>query len=198
MENQTENQENQAIKRRRNFRPLIFAGLIIVAIIVAVVVFINLTKKSDTAKNSETGIETETKKAEESAKTEEKTAENSAETKKDEELDGKTPSQGEGEDANSLGELTGAVNYAAVEGEELVIRVTIDQYLASGVCSLHLESPLTGDTYDVASEIAPAAATSSCAGFNVPLSSLMTGEYNITVELSAGGKTGRVAGKVEI
>ena len=46
--------------------------------------------------------------------------------------------QYEGEDPNELEELTGVVTYAGVSGENLMVRVSIDQYLTSGSCELTL------------------------------------------------------------
>ena len=46
--------------------------------------------------------------------------------------------QYDGEDPNMAEELSGALTYVGVSGNNLLIRVNIDQYLSSGTCRLEL------------------------------------------------------------
>ena len=140
------------------------------------------SEKSEDKESEKTKGETEEKKQEETPKEEEP-------EKKVEQYDGENPNTGGG--------LTGVITYAAVSGDNLIIRVNIDQYLASGDCQLKL---LRGDSviYNSTAEITDSAATSTCKGFNVPVANLGSGKANINILLIADGKTGIIKGEVNI
>ena len=105
--------------------------------------------------------------------------------------------QYEGDDPNASESLTGAITYAGVSGDELMIRTNIDQYLTVGECELVLEN---GGTviYSDNVEIMSSVATSACDGFSVPASELGAGEINITIKISANERKGTLRGKVNI
>lgn len=105
--------------------------------------------------------------------------------------------QYEGEDPNEKEGLTGAVTYAGVSGDNLMIRVNIDQYVVDGECKLSLwrDGALA---YDDAAAITTAAATATCEGFNVSLDGLSGGNYKIVIKISSGDKAGTINGEVNI
>ena len=103
----------------------------------------------------------------------------------------------EGEDPNTKDELTGVVTYAGVNGDNLMIRVNIDQYVAGGSCELSLIKNGSG-VYNDTAAIMTAATTATCDGFNVPVNSLGTGGYQIVIKISADGKNGIINGEVNI
>lgn len=103
----------------------------------------------------------------------------------------------EGENPNNREELTGVVTYAGVSGENLMIRVNIDQYLNSGECMLLL-AVAGNTTYSNVAPIVSSASTATCEGFNVPVSLLESGQYSITIEVESGGKKGVISGEVAI
>ena len=105
--------------------------------------------------------------------------------------------QYEGEDPNEREDLTGVVTYAGVNGNNLMIRVNIDQYLAEGNCELNLIRNGTV-IYSDTTGIVTAATTATCEGFNVPISSLSNGNYQIVINLSSDNKTGTISGEVNI
>lgn len=121
--------------------------------------------------------------------------EKKAEEKKEETIEKKKVVQYEGEDPNTQEELTGVVTYAGINGDNLMIRVNIDQYLESGSCELSLMQ--NGVAYSDVASIVGSAATATCEGFNVPVSGL-GGDYEIVIKISSGDKTGTINGKVEI
>lgn len=121
--------------------------------------------------------------------------EKKAEEKKEETIEKKKVVQYEGEDPNTQEELTGVVTYAGVNGNNLMIRVNIDQYLESGSCELSLMQ--NGVAYGDVVNIVESAATATCKGFNVPVSGL-GGDYEIVIKISSGDKTGTINGKVKI
>ena len=103
--------------------------------------------------------------------------------------------QYEGDNPNEAEELTGVVTYAAVKGDNLMIRVNIDQYLDGGSCELSLNQG--GVKYSDIANIS-SVTTATCEGFNVPVSELGSGNYQIIIKLSSDGKTGTIKGEVNI
>ena len=103
--------------------------------------------------------------------------------------------QYEGADPNEAEDLTGVITYAAVSGDNLMIRVNIDQYLDSGSCELSLVQG--GVKYSDIANIS-SVTTATCEGFNVPVSELGSGNYQIIIKLSSGGKTGTIKGEANI
>lgn len=106
------------------------------------------------------------------------------------------PIQYEGEDPNDLETITGTITTARVSGSVVLIRVNIDQYLASGACTINLTS--NDDVYTETVKINVAAATSTCEGFSIPLSSLKSGTWNIDIAVSSDDKQGKISGKIQI
>ena len=104
--------------------------------------------------------------------------------------------QYEGEDPNKLDKLTGAVTYVDKVGDNLVIRVNIDQYLSGGSCEIVLKNG--ADVYNEVVNIIDSAATSTCEGFNVPLAGLPSGKTQIIIYLSAEEKVGEIRGEIEL
>lgn len=105
--------------------------------------------------------------------------------------------QYDGEDPNLAEGLTGAITYAGVSGDVLMIRVNIDQYLAGGSCVLSVAE--FGEViYTDTAEIVDSAATATCEGFNVPVAAIGEGEFVITVNLESGGKTGVISGGASV
>ena len=103
----------------------------------------------------------------------------------------------DGDDANTSLELTGAVTYADVIDDQLIIRVNIDQFLAEGNCELKLlkENELV---YNDTARITNSAATATCEGFNVPITDVMNDYLMIQIQLSSGDKNGLINGEVNI
>lgn len=105
--------------------------------------------------------------------------------------------QYEGEDPNLTEELSGVISYAGKSGENVVIRVVIDQYLGEGSCVLEL----TNDdvvVYSKETSVIPMVSTSSCDGFDIPLSELGSGLFGITIKVKAGEKAGVILGEINV
>ena len=112
----------------------------------------------------------------------------------DGETDGKTPVQYDGENPNSFDSLTGNITYVGFSGEKFMIRISIDQYLSSGTCSLTISD---GDnSFEETATIIPEASTSTCEGFDIPKSdlSLVSDNIEILINISSGDKTGTITG----
>lgn len=176
-----------SIKRRRNCK----IGLIILAIIILCVgggvAFALLTHKADTSSEDEIVAP---------AETEESPA---RDTEKDTETDNfnEVP-QYEGESPNTLHELTGVINYSAVAGDNYSIRISIDQTLGSGTCKLTMSSDAKTYTAE-APVIQSGSTTSSCEGFDIPLSELSASKkWNISIAISSGDKSGLIVGEASL
>jgi hypothetical protein len=111
--------------------------------------------------------------------------------------DGKTPEKYEGADPNNSESITGSITAARFDGDKLIIRVNIDQYLSGGTCTLTLSDG--GNQLEKSTRLTPVAATSSCEGFDVMNSELTdySRPLDITITLSSGDKTGTITGRVE-
>ena len=104
--------------------------------------------------------------------------------------------QNEGADPNSSAVLTGALTRVAVADDKLVLRVNIDQYLSGGSCELTMRSG--SKVYLETANISDVASTSTCEGFDIPVSNLPSGDWEILIKLNSGDKTGEISGRVSI
>lgn len=100
----------------------------------------------------------------------------------------------EGENPNTSDSLTGNIVYAGPAGNDLMIRVDIDQYV-NGTCKLTLSG---ATNYEATTNLIADVSTSTCAGFDIPLSSLASGHYYINIRLTAGDKTGTITGEADV
>ena len=104
---------------------------------------------------------------------------------------------GDDEEEDETADLTGVVTYAAVNGDNLMIRVNIDQFLASGTCELVLRKDGVS-IYNTTTDIMSVATTSTCNGFDIPAAELESGEMTMIIYLNADGRTGEITGEVAI
>ena len=182
-------------KRRRNNKKWIIGGLILSILIivgVSLLVVWNNKRQDDNKKEDEMEV-IEAEKNEDTKKRNSETEEEYSERMADQ----KKIKQYEGEDPNKAEELTGVVTYAGVNGDPLIIGTNIDQFLGEGTCTLSLMRD-GGVLYSAESNIMAEVSTSTCDGFNVPVSGLGKGMIDIIIKLSAGGKTGTIRGEVNI
>lgn len=169
---------------------LIFLVLAVVAVVICVLVWNSYFKPKD-----------DSPKPAEQSKAEEKRDEQKPEEKK-EQTDAqpeekKKVEQYDGEDPNKATGITGAITYAGVSGDNLMIRVNIDQYLNSGTCTLSLRQG-GGNAYSTTANVIDSASTSTCEGFNVPTAGFPAGIYNIYIYIESGDKTGEISGEVTL
>ena len=81
--------------------------------------------------------------------------------------------------------------------DKITIRVNIDQYLSEGNCTLSLISDETV-VYNENVKIINSASTATCEGFDIPVSNMDEGNYNIVIKLSSGDKIGSIKGEIRI
>lgn len=128
--------------------------------------------------------------------------ESKLETEKQEDFDAgktpQTPKQYEETDTEHSSSLTGSITYSGKNSNNLIIRVTINQLLKeSGTCLLSLTSTndqkieRTVNTIDN-----PSSAT--CQGFDIPLTEIPVGNYQINIEIKTTHQKGNIKGSVVI
>ena len=115
---------------------------------------------------------------------------------------GKTPPRYEGGTVQNSETLTGAINGISVAGDNLSIRVTINQYISDpdGRCELTLTSP-SGATYDYWSELVQNPQSTSCYGWDIPLSDFggnVSGHWTVKVVVNGDGRTGTFTQEVDL
>ena len=177
---------------RRNNRKWLWWGvgfLMIVIISVAIVLAINKTKPISGNTQNQT-VATPVEK-EEKSEVKEKQEEVSGTEKKEE------VKQYEGEDPNESESLTGVISYTGVSGDNLMVRVNIDQYLSGGNCKLVLAKNGMA-VYSGIAEIESLVSTSTCNGFDVPVTGIGAGNFVVEVTLESDGKYGKMVGEVTI
>lgn len=102
----------------------------------------------------------------------------------------------EGDSSGDPKTITGSINHKSVTGGNLVIRSTINQSLSTGKCDLTLTSGQKIVTKS--SSIIQNPSSSSCEGFDIPISELGTGKWSIKIIFSSGDATGSMSSEVTI
>jgi len=74
-------------------------------------------------------------------------------------------------------------------GQTVYIRAIISSVVSSATCTLTMTGP-NGKTYSATAPVQPMASSSTCQGFNVPMTSLASGAWQITVAVTDGANTG--------
>lgn len=111
--------------------------------------------------------------------------------------------QYEGDDPNTLHELTGRIAYKAVNREPgyqtLTVSASIDQYLhAAGTCALTLKASSGAEVYSATLPAQADVTTSACGPFEIPISDFSPGTYQIEINISGDDKTGLIAEGVQL
>lgn len=109
-----------------------------------------------------------------------------------------TPKQYEGDLPNSKSSITGVINYKSVIDGVLQIRVTIDQSISSGTCTLKLSRVSSDMVVTRQANTVSNPSSSTCEGFSVPVSELGQGEWDISVNVEGDSKTGVIKDTVVI
>lgn len=105
--------------------------------------------------------------------------------------------QYEGDDPNGAEVLSGAVTYARVNGDRLIIRINIDQYLDGGRCDLSVRKDGVV-LYSEVANVVGGVSTATCEGFDVPVGSLENGTVSIVVDVQSGDRVGTINGEANL
>lgn len=109
----------------------------------------------------------------------------------------KTPIQNEGSDVNQLPNLTGYISNKSVNQtqQQLTIRVVINQFLSqNGSC--HLTLTKDKHTVSITAPTIDNPSSSTCEGFDVPLSQLSSGKWKLQIVIKSGDKQGIINDEV--
>lgn len=192
------NIQNQ--KKNSSKKTLIIATVILLIIAISVGAYLltsqdnqSNTPKDSTPKSADQSKDTSKNSSKVDKKTDGTTVDKGvAEHEKEKDI----PPNYEGPDANASESLTGSINYAGVIDGKLTIRTTINQALDSGSCEIGLTNGAT--TITRTSGIIPNPSSSSCEGFDIPTSELGSGNWEITIKITSGDKSGVLKGTAKI
>jgi len=182
-------------KRRKSYRWLwgiIFLVLIAGAVVVAVLVrnnfFDDSSNKNESANSSNTVSPNKPK--DDTKKEEDKESDDNVSEKKD------VP-QYTGDNPNKADALSGVISYADVSGDDLIIRVNIDQFLSEGNCTINIvKNGSVAFTQTVG--IMESVSTSTCDGYKIPTSTLPKGDLQLEVLVQSGNRSGKITSRVRI
>lgn len=74
-------------------------------------------------------------------------------------------------------------------GQTVYVRAMINSVMSSATCTLNMTGP-NGKTYSATAPVQPMASSSTCQGFNIPMTNLTSGNWQITVTVTDGASTG--------
>jgi len=89
------------------------------------------------------------------------------------------------------------ITAANQNGSTFQVRTVIDTVTNSGTCTLTM-SQAGSTTVTRSANVQPLATTSTCQGFDIPVSSLASGDWNLTVSFSNDSLVGSASKKVTI
>ncbi len=174
-------------------RPIIIVGFALLILIIAGIVFFIFSSQKPAKDPSPV-------KPEDSSSSEQSPSENQDNGDKPSAEPDQRPPQYEGEDPNTLDELTGRIAYRSIDYDNgiMTVMLSIDQYLsAGGECNLQLVT----DDQTAYSTTLPATAdvtTSVCGPFEIPITDLASGLYQLEIKISGDGKTGTVQDEIQL
>ena len=187
-------------KRRYSKRTTIiwFFVILVLALIVTAIYFLLLQPREVKQSKQNTEVQAEHLQAEKNPnpnepkpKTEEKEDLEAGKTHQ-------TPKQYENTGDTPATNLTGFITYSGKNGNNLTIRITINQLLKeTGTCTLALTST-NGQKIErtVATIDNPSSAT--CQGFDIPLSEVPAGDYQINIDIKTVHQNGNIKGSITI
>lgn len=109
-----------------------------------------------------------------------------------------TPSGNDQETTTPPGVITGSITSKNKTSNTLQVRVLIDQILSTGTCKLTLTNKSMGATVVKSADILASPSSSTCKGFDIPLSELRSGTYDIIITITSESQTGTITGSISI
>lgn len=203
------------IKKHNNTKKIIIAVIIVVVIaaVVASAWFLTRPNNDDGQKSNDDTTQDEDKQSDDSNDDADSDDSSDASDQTDEQSDnqtadddptngGKTPPRYEGGSVQDSDTLTGNISGISVAGNNLSIRVTINQYITDpdGRCELTLTAP-SGATYDYWSDLIQNPQSTSCYGWDIPVSDLggnVSGHWSAKVVVNGDGRTGTFTQEVDL
>ena len=162
---------------------------------VGVVTYALLSRSDENNSSTSTSKETRSHTDDTDTKPSDDTPVNSSDTPSREAEKDMPPSY-EGENVDNSQTLTGVISYKSVVDGSLVIRTTINQMLGSGTCDLTMTNG--SKTVTKNSGITQNPSSSSCEGFDIPVSELAGGSWKVSIVVTSGDRTGTIIDEVTI
>lgn len=206
------------IRNKRNYKKVVIA-VVVIAIIAALVtgawIITHRNENGNTPKSSDSTVPSESQDNKQTDDSDDDNKGSLSEDDSDKEQSdetavsdddptngGKTPPRYEGGSVQNSETLTGAINGMSVVGDNLSIRVTINQYIndENGRCDLTLTSP-NGATYEYWSDLILNPQTTSCYGWDIPLSDFggsVSGHWTAQVVVTGDNRTGTFTREVDL
>ncbi len=188
----SQHQERQAHRVPPYRRPLVVGGVLLIIAVIGVataVICKNVIFHDDSGKSSQNSEKPSS----------DQTKPQEPEPSPDVPLEDKAP-QYEGEDPNTLDELTGNIAYREVDPSTQTLRVAvmINQYLQeNGQCVLNIKR---GDTImrTVSALAIPDVTSSTCGSLETSIEGLSPGSYQLEIILTGDNKKGTISDTLEI
>ena len=204
------------IRNKRNYKKVVIAVVVIaiIAVLVAGVwIIAHRNENSNTPKSSDSTVPSESQDNKQTDDSDDKGSSSEDDSDKEQSDEtvvsdddptngGKTPPRYEGGSVQNSETLTGAINGMSVVGDNLSIRVTINQYIndENGRCNLTLTSP-NGATYEYWSDLILNPQTTSCYGWDIPLSDFggsISGHWTAQVVVTGDNRAGTFTREVDL
>jgi len=93
--------------------------------------------------------------------------------------------------------VTGEFTMLEQSGDTVRMRTILSGVSSSGSCALSMTGP-NGGTYSASSQIQALASSSTCQGFDVPVSSLKTGMWKVSLKVTMAGDSITLTGEVDV
>ncbi len=191
------------LQKKTNKKPIIVASIIIIVLLLVTGVYFWLLKPQFNKDSSISPAEQATKQDLGQNKTKETSSTSSREVSQVDRPQAERPEKEkeiqppyEGENINEASALSGVVTYSTVAGSNLIIRTSINQALGSGTCQLTLSN--STKSISKTSNIAPNPSSSTCEGFDITVSEISNGNWNISIVVTSGNRSGTLKGSVQI
>lgn len=98
--------------------------------------------------------------------------------------------QQEGQTDTPSSDATIPVTITSVQpGETVYVRAMIQEMTTRATCKLNMSGP-EGKTYSASAGTQALAGSSTCQGFNIPMSALAPGDWKITIKITDDGRSG--------
>jgi len=93
--------------------------------------------------------------------------------------------------------VTVVITSAQSSGQNFMVRTTVDTVNSTGSCTLTMKDT-SGHSYQATAQVQALASSSTCQGFTVPLSSLSSGTWNVTIKYTDGSTSGQATKEVTL
>lgn len=187
-------------KRRYSKRTTaIWFLVILVLALIAVIVYLLLLQPRD-VKQSKQNTEVQSEQIQPEKNSDPNEPKPKTEEKEDLEA-GKThqtPKQYEGTDTAPASTLTGFITFLGKNGSNLTVRITINQLLKeTGTCTLQFVST-SGQKVERTVPTVDNPSSATCQGFDIPLSEIPAGDYQINIDIKTAHQNGNIKGSITI